>query len=188
MPPIDLFTLIFEEILKISPQLMYKYQTIPEQLLHLIFLPHVILFLFLFGFGWMLAAEHRGFRYLLALAGYLFVITQGWYGTFLIPLLETWFTIMLIFGLFLFFGSKILHPITARKIGREVAGVAGKAVGKRLARQKEIDRLEDKLKFVKKRIRDLEGRRRGNPAIEYQYEEYQKKKNELKRKIDDLGG
>lgn len=181
---VDLFKLIFEEILKISPQLMFKYTTLPQQLLHLIFLPHVILFLFLFGFGWMLAPEHRGFRYLLALAAYIFVVMQGWYGTFLIPLLESWFMIMLVFGLFLFFGSKIFHPLTAKKIGSRVAP----AIGKALAKKKEIERLEDELKFVRDRMRDLKGRMRGNPALEYQYEEYQKQEHKIKEKIDKLGG
>ena len=45
---LDLFRLIFEQILKISPTLLYKYPTVQEQVFYLILLPHVILFLFLF--------------------------------------------------------------------------------------------------------------------------------------------
>jgi hypothetical protein len=195
MATIDLFSLIFTQILKISPDLLYKYPTIQDQIINLIFLPHVILFLFIWGFGMMLMPPekerpnaHRGLRYLVSVAAYVFIIYQGWYGTFLIPLLQTWFYVMLIFGLFLFFISKIYHPVTAARLG-DVGRAVGQSAGEKMARGKQIEALEDELKFVKKRIGELKRRDPAhNTAAQFELENYERQKHELEKAIKKLGG
>jgi len=158
MATIDLFTLIFQDVLKISPNLLYKYTTLQDQIFNLIFLPHVVLFLFLFGFGMILVPEGRrtgqnkGLRYLVTAAAYIFIIYQGWYGTFLVPLLQTWFTIMLGFSLFLFFIAKIFPPFAAQKIGQEVGKAAGGRIGKELGKGKELEALQKELDDTQKTL------------------------------------
>ncbi len=190
---LDLFTLIFTEILKVSPTLIAKYSTIQDQIINLIFLPHVILFLFIWGFGMMMmppektrANAHRGFRYLLSLTAYVVIIYQGWYGSFLIPLLQTWFYLMLGAGLVLFFVSKIYHPVTAKEFGK-FGDALGKSVGTRLAKDKQIEVIEEELGFIRKRMRDLEPRRNNNDsAAIYEYESYSKQEQQLKRELKKL--
>jgi len=188
-----LFNLIFVELLKISPNLLSQYYTIQDRIIHLLFLPHVILFLFIWGFGMMIVPPSgdnsmKGLRYLVSVAAYIFIVYQGWYGTFLIPLLQTWFYVMLIFGLFLFFISKILHPVTAKKFG-DVGKAVGQSVGEKMARGKQIEDLENELKFVKKRISELKGQNPGsNTAVAFELESYEKQKHEIEKAIKKLGG
>ena len=193
MAQIELFNLIFQEILKISPNVLYKYTLIQDQIIYLIFIPHVVLFLFLWSFGQIVVpslggAGHSGLRYLVVAAAYIFIVYQGWYGTFLIPLLQTWFTMMLIFGLFLFLVTRFFHPYTARKMGRGLGGAVGQSIGKQLGKGKAVEELEERLKFVRKQINDLKGRRAGNPSAEYQYNRYIEEEEELKKAIKKLGG
>lgn len=191
---ISLFQIIFEQYLKISPDLISKYATIQDQLLYLVLIPHVILFLFLFGFGLMLIKEHRGLRLLLLIASYIFIIWGGWYGSFFIPLTIGWFYIMLIFGFFLFFISKILHPFTAKNIGAQVAKPLFDSVGYHLiGKEKEREALEEEIKMVIDQIRTLEADLR-NPGItpmakSYAQMQIQQLKNQLvvlKRKLSKL--
>lgn len=192
MATVDLFNLIFVEILKISPNLLSQYYTIQDRIIHLLFLPHVILFLFLWGFGMMIVPPstdnpNKGLRYLITLTAYIVIVYQGWYGTFLIPLLQTWFYIMLFFGLFLFFISKIFHPLTAKKFGN-VGTAMGKSLGEKMARGKQVEALEDELKFIRKRMDKLKGKAEGgsDPAATYEYENYKRQEETLKREIKKL--
>ena len=189
MATIDLMNLIFVEILKISPSLLSQYYTIQDRIIHLLFLPHVILFLFLYGFGLMIVPPpegNRGLRYLIVLAAYIVIIYQGWYGSFLIPLLQTWFYIMLFFGLFLFLVAKIFHPLTARKLGG--AGTAiGQSIGNSMSKGKKIEALEDELKFVNQRISKLKCKS-NNVQAQFELESYERQKHELKKEIKKLGG
>jgi len=153
---IDIFTMVFEEFLKISPSLLTKYSLIQDQLLYLILIPHVILFLFLFGFGQMIINEHKGLRYLVTITAYVFIIWGGWYGGVLVPLSVAWFYIMLIFGFFLFFISKFFHPLQAQKLGSAVGPKIGKAIGQHMGKNKEMERLQEELKFTRRKIQDME--------------------------------
>jgi hypothetical protein len=137
----------------------------------------------LYGFSLAITSPpHKGLRYLISIGAYLFIVFQGWYGTFLIPLLEAWFTIMLIFGLVLFLVSKIIHPTTIRKIGSQVAPALGKIVTKE--KQREV--LEKELRFIRKRLKDLEKLRAVNPAAAYDYEQYKRQEKEIKRKLEKM--
>jgi len=147
MATLDIFQLVFQDILKISSTILYRYATFQDQIFYLIFLPHVVLFLFLFGFGRILAPEtgSKGLRYLVMATAYIFIVYQGWYGQILIPLFQTWFTIMLGFSLAIFLISRIIHPYTAKEISKHVGGAVGKEVGKHLGKGKELQALQDEL-------------------------------------------
>ncbi|MEM7820864.1 MAG: hypothetical protein QW751_01525 [Candidatus Aenigmatarchaeota archaeon] len=82
-PTIDLYSLIFETILRIDPYTLSRYTTIQDQLLWLLLIPHAILLLFLMGFGRGIAGGHKGMGYIISIIAYLFFIWSGIYGTFL---------------------------------------------------------------------------------------------------------
>lgn len=184
---VNLFNLIFNQILKISPSLLYKYATLQDQVLNLILLPHVILFIFLLGFGWGVIPQNKGLRYLVMIVTYIFVVTQGWYGTFLVPLLQIWFWIMLVTGLFLFFAFKIIHPATARKLG-DAAAKAAMDAGKRMGKDKQVERLAEELTSVQRRMSEQQPHIQNNPGAAQVYAQLQQREFALKRKIKQLGG
>lgn len=124
---INLFQIIFEEYLKISSDLISKYPTIQDQLLYLILIPHVVLLLFLFGFGQTFIHEHKGLRLLTTITAYVFFIWAGWYGTILVPLAIGWFYILLGIGLVFFFVGRVIHPSRASELF-----ALSKAVGEKL--------------------------------------------------------
>jgi len=183
---LDLFNLIFNQILKVSPTLLYKYSTIQDQVLHLILLPHVILFIFLFGFGQAVIHEHKGLKYLVMLVSYIFIVMQGWYGTFLIPLLEGWFMITLAVGLFLFFMTIIIHPATAQKLGNVGAGIA-RNIGKEMGKEKQTQKLAEELEHIEREIiRNEELVREGHQGAAQVVASLKQRKWAIERKIKDL--
>jgi hypothetical protein len=184
---INLFNLIFNQILKISPTLLYKYTTLQDQVFHLILLPHVILFIFLFGFGWGVIPENKGLRYLVMIVTYIYVVMQGWYGTFLVPLLEVWFWITLVFGIFIFFMFRLIHPSTAQRLGGAAAKTA-LDVGKRMGKDKQIERLAEELTSVQRQMRTHYPHIRDNPGAAQVYAQLEEHEFELKRKIKELEG
>jgi hypothetical protein len=184
---IDLFRLIFQEILKISPTLLYKYTTVQEQVFKLILLPHVILFIFLFGFGMFVIPENKGLRYLVMIVAYIFVVIQGWYGTFLVPLLEVWFWLMLVFGLFLFFISRIIHPAAAKELGK-AAGLVAQDIGKKMGKEKQIEKLAKELEHIEKQKQKYLPHIDDNPGAAQVYAQLEQREFEIKRKIEKLEG
>jgi len=193
---VDLFNIIFQEILKIDWSLLSKYYTIQDQIIYLIFLPHVVLLLFLWGFGQMIVPPpggNKGLRYLIIAAAYIFIVYQGWYGTFLVPLLQTWFTYMLIFGLFLFFVTKFFHPLTARNLGRTVGTKLGASVGKQIGKGKAIEALEKEKDHIRKKIQDRQAAMVGaQPAVQHalqiEINHLQDQIRDIEKEIDKLGG
>ncbi len=161
---INLFQLIFEEFLKISPDLISKYATIQDQLLYLILIPHAVLFLFLFGFGVFMGYGHKGLTFLLRIVAYIFIVWAGWYGTILVPLTISWFYIMIGIALFMFFVAKIFHPFTAQNLGEFASKVAGEMADKTIGKEKERETLEEEIKMVNDQIRTLENETR-QPGI-----------------------
>lgn len=150
----DITTLIFEEILKISPQLMSKYSSLQDQMLYLILIPHVVLLLFIVAFSRGIVAKvlggHRGFEYLFIISTYLVFILAGWYGMFIVPIMITWFYIGLIVAFGIFVISAVFNPArssNAMKFFGAAGQKAGEAAGlgkekARNAYQKEIDNLD----------------------------------------------
>lgn len=181
-----LFELVFEQFLRISPQLIAKYTTVQDQLLYLILIPHVILFLFIWGFGMMIIREHLKLRYLVTLVAYIFMIAGGWYGSFFVPLAIGWFYIMLIFGLFLFFISKIFHPIQAQKLGQEVAPALGSSIGKMFTKQKDLDKLYREREHYEKQLNSLRGQT--GPTVIVLRSQIEERLHQIDEKIRELGG
>lgn len=156
---IDLFQLIFEQILKIDPTVISKYATVQDQLLYLILIPHVIIFLFLFSFGIWIIKEHRGLRYLLVIVSYLYIVWGGWY-SWIAEWLVGFFWWKLILGsAFLFFLiSRIIPP--ARAMGlHKLAGEAGASIHEMtMGKSKKRKALEDEIEKLLAERRAYESR------------------------------
>lgn len=172
----DVYSIIFQEILQITPRLISQYSSVQDQLLYLILIPHLVLLLFLVAFskgivGRVLGGAHPGFNYLFTIVGYIFVIVSGLYGSWLVPFMITWFYLGLIIAFGLFFLSIIFHPSRAAA-GIKMFTEGGKIIGEKTvgrgkkirAYQDQIDDLQAQIDSTRNQIRS--GTLRGN-ALSY---------------------
>jgi len=156
---IDLFRIVFEEFLKISPDLVSKYSTIQDQLLYLFLIPHAILLLFIFTFGyWFVGNAHKGLRLIISLVAYIYLIWAGWYGTFVIPIVNA-FLPMLIISWFLFFiFSRVFHPLNLGGASGVIKGASDVVKGS-IAEGKAKEKVAKEMELIARRIRELEAER-----------------------------
>lgn len=159
---IDILGLLFNQFLRINPTTIAQYSTPQQQLLNLFLIPHIILFLFIYGFAWVLVPTHKGLRYLASIGAYLSMILMGspysYYGI-LVPFFLMWWQIALFVGLFFFIWSRIIHPSKVPElfnIGRAAASKVTEKDKKRKAIEEEID-------SIKKQIAALQAEA-NNPA------------------------
>jgi hypothetical protein len=170
--PIDISRLIFEQILRIDPALLYRYATIQDQLLYLIFIPHVILLLFLWSFGyWIAGRGHPGIRILISLAGYIYLVWAGWYGTLLVPIIIAWFPLLLLAMFAFFIISRVLHPLTISGMTGVLRAMITRATAGPLERrrlEKEIRYLKTELESVEKLYEDAKAKGMSEAVKEYE--------------------
>lgn len=171
MAVLDLFTIIFTEFLKISPDLISKYTTIQDQLLYLILIPHAILLLFIFTFGyWFVGNAHKGLRLVISLVAYIYIIWAGWYGSLVIPIVNA-FLPMLIISWFLFFiFSRVFHPLNIGGASGVIKG-ASDVVKVSIEKGKNREKAEKELSLVKTRI-------------SYLTKQYEKAQHDNNRKLE----
>ncbi|NIM47463.1 MAG: hypothetical protein GTN40_04895 [Candidatus Aenigmarchaeota archaeon] len=193
----DMFNLIFREVLKISPTLLYKYTTIQDQVIYLILIPMLVLFLFIYAFSRQIVlrvvGEHRGFQYLVSIIVFIYLIYSGIFGTMLVPIFTTWLYIALALSLIVFFVSVVIHPSRGpalTKLGRE----AGKKV---FQKTRKIDALEREIDVINKKIRRYqhqleearaEGNTRAVSNMRNRIGDAEAKIEEIRDEIDRLGG
>jgi len=139
----DFARLVFEEILQINPTLLVNYPIVQDQVVYLLFIPHIILFLFLFGFA-LAITSHRGLQYLVGLGSYVYIVYSGLYGKTLVGIFLPFWQLLIFLGLFFFIGSRIVHPSRVREIFELGKGVASKATEKR----KQIKKLENQRTLI----------------------------------------
>ena len=155
----DLFNLVFNEILKISPTLLSKYATIQDQVIYLILIPTVILFLFIYAFAkgivGRIVGEHRGFEYLVSIVTYIYLVYSGIFGATLVPIFITWLNIAIVVALIFFVMSVVIHPARGPMLAK--AGDAiGKSIGKLGEKEKQKRAIEEEIDSIKKQIAILE--------------------------------
>ncbi len=139
----DLSTLIFVEIFKISPELMAKYTTLGDQLIYLLFVPHVVLFMFLLSFGKWIFAEHAGIRKLAMIAAYIVLVYSGMYGTMIVPIVNAWFMLTLIGAFILFVITRFLSPTKYPQLA-----ALGVHLGKKLREPKDMEEQLERINAV----------------------------------------
>ena len=185
---VDLLTILFEQVLRISPALISQYSTIQDKLLYLVLIPHVVLLIFIIGFGRGFVGrfvEHRGLQWLVTIVLYIYFIWGGWYGSFMIPLFTTFFSIALMVGLAIFFMYFVFHPARAPAVGH-LMKEAGKLLVKKGVEpgeiQREIDRIDRQINILTHSMTgttDTMTRR----AYELQILQLQTQKSELQSKL-----
>lgn len=195
---ISLFQIIFEEFLKISPDLISRYPTVQDQLLYLILIPHVLLLLFLLAFSKGIVkrftGEHAKFRFLLGITAYIYIIWSGWYGTLFIPFFLTWFYIALGLAVFLFLISIVWHPAAGPAGGKLVSGIFETIGEKTIGRGKEIERLQEEIVHINGEIREAIKRRDratsegAKKEIQRRIEKYEDYRYEIEKRLRELGG
>ena len=188
MATVDLFNLIFTEILKISPTLISRYSTIQDQILYLLLIPSAIILLFVWTFGyWFMGKGHNGLRILISLIAYIYIVWSGWYGTWIIPVILAWFPLILIAFFLFFIISKIFPPLAVggasnlMKAGFDKIPQKGKEIDKL---KKEIDILNKKIIYLKDQKPKVEAQ--GRHIIDLEVQELEMKVKELKHAIKTL--
>ncbi len=172
---VNLFNLIFNQILKISPTILSSYANIQDQVLYLILIPHVILFLFLYAFSFGIVMRitgsflHRGFIYLVGIVSYIYIMYSGWYGR-LVMFFLGWMNIALGLALFLFLASIIWHP-SATTAGMKLVGEAGKELAKKTAKSHEKRAIEEEVDAIGRELSAINAQL-SNPGLEPQARAY----------------
>jgi hypothetical protein len=154
----DLISLVLNEILKISPSVMAKYTTVQDQVIYLIFIPSIILFLFIYAFSkgivGRIIGDHRGFEYLVSIASFVYLVYSGIFGATLVPIFLTWLNIAIVVALIFFVMSVVIHPAKGPALVK--AGEAiGKSIGKLNEKEKERKAIEQEIDAVKKELQGL---------------------------------
>lgn len=186
---VDFIKLILEQILRISPTLISQYPLVQDKLLWLVLVPHVIVFLFLFAFGTWIVPRHTGLRRILAITTYLVLILAGWYGSFVVPLVNAWFTILLVTGFLFFLISRIFPPTSLQA----ATGILGEAIGHAASGTKKRKQLEKDVAVLNKTIADL--RQQAHNArpgeaerVEEKIADLQHKLREKEHELEEAGG
>lgn len=168
-----------------------NYLTPQDQILNLFLIPHIILFLFIYGFAWVLVPTHRGLRYLASIGAYLSIVMMNvgnysYYGI-LLPFFLMWWQIALFVGLFFFLWSRVIHPSKVPElfnIGRAAAAKAT-AKGKRNeAIEKQIESIEHQIRALQSQKTMTEGNMtRDNPYVVAEIAELSRRKAELEKEL-----
>jgi len=192
---IDILDLLFDKILRIDVSGVCNIRTIScatlqEQLLNLFLIPHIILFLFIYGLSWILVPMHKGLRYLVSIGAYLTIVIMGspysYYST-LITLFLLWWQLALVIGIFFFIWSRIIHPSKVPELFR----IGKSAMEKVTEKSKRNTAIEKKIDSIEAQIRALENRQhraiqesgRPNPVIEAEIAELDRRRAELEKEL-----
>ena len=146
---VDLVTLIFYELLKISPELLARYPTVQDKLLYLILIPHIVLFIFLLFFSDMMIRDHPRIKKLIMISAYIYIIFSGFYNT-IANIASLWYTILIPVGFFLFIFSFFMPWTKYQK----TVNIIGRLATEPLARKKELEILYDELRHLNKILYD----------------------------------
>lgn len=142
---VDLSTWIFQDILKISPELLARYPTVQDQLLYLILIPHVVLFMFLYIFSlWF--GEHVIIRRIVLVATYVYVIFSGFYST-VAAVASALYTILIPLAFVMFLIYKVAPwPLLHR---------GAKTVEDLAIRRRELDLFKEELRDINEGLKGM---------------------------------
>ncbi len=108
---LDLTMLIFQELLKISPELLARYPSVQDKLLYLFLIPHVVLFMFLWSFGDWIIRSHAKIRNALVITAYIYLLWSGFYGSIFVPIVNAWFMLTIMTAFIFFILSRTFSPL-----------------------------------------------------------------------------
>ena len=136
--------MLLAEILKISPDLVYKYsaQGPINALFFLFFLPTIFLLVFLY-IGISNITTHRGLNLLISIAVYIFIIVEGLY-PLVINLGLLWIVIIIIIGFFsLFRHHRERAPQPRERIFSSLGRKFGEQMWRNMTIKKDYERILD---------------------------------------------
>lgn len=137
-----------------------------------------------------------GMKILIGIAAYLYIVWAGWYGTWLLPLVNAYFQIALIAAI-IFFGISIFWHPASHEATLKLLQAGAEEVGKRtIGKSKDRERLEKELRSVRESIKtaetkleNLEAQGMGGSyqaaALQQRIEEYEEMARKLKRAIEE---
>lgn len=144
-----------------------------------LFLPHIIILIFLFLFSnWAhLRQNHAGLSTLLGIAAYVFIIYMGWY-----PIIAVWsiywLALGIVFSFFNFLWSRVIHPTKQAQLMDAAKNLGGK-LGESSAKNKKIRLLRRREQRLQRRIND--------PSVsDTRKQHLEMRLEEIKEKIEDL--
>lgn len=185
---LDIVQLVLVQILRINTSTIANYSTIQDQLLYLILIPHVVILMFLYGFATVVSLAHKGFRNLLAIVGYIFLVLAGWYGM-LVPVLVAWWYALIGVYLFVFILTRFgFHPGRAKEyIGmfKSIGEKVGEKGKKEEALEKQIEKLDRQIKELEKAKRQAAGPDE-QKALAYQIGQLKMAKVDLEHELEEL--
>jgi hypothetical protein len=188
LSPIEQTVLV--QILKISSDLLNKYTTVQDRLVWLIFIPHVLLFIFIWIFADNIAkmggGVHTGVRTLVGIAAYITIIFAGWYGTMIVPIFISLWQMILAIALIMFVASRFLHPARAKEMM-----ALGKMVGEKVTEKDKVrKRLEHELEATEKMMTEIQSMTpttsEGMSAQQMQVMQLKARKAALKHELENL--
>ncbi|MEM5804510.1 MAG: hypothetical protein QXU82_01535 [Candidatus Aenigmatarchaeota archaeon] len=177
--------LIFEQILRFSPNVLAKYATLTDKLLYLILIPHIVLLLFLFSFGMWAAKDHKGFQMLISIAGYLVIVLSGWYGSFLAPFISNFFLLWLALAFITFIAVRVIPPIFVGGVASFGGEVAKRLTKASVSKEKQIEALQKEKENVRKMIAKLKAEPQ-TEAISESIAKYLELERKIEEKIEEL--
>jgi len=154
LSPIEQTVLV--QILKISSETLGKYTTVQDRLLWLIFIPQILLLIFIWLFADNMAkmggGTHTGIRTLVAIAAYITIIFTGWYGMYIVPIFAAIWQLILGLALITFVAARFIQPARAKEFM-----TAGRVLGEKSGEKAKIRKaLEHELESTKRMEREVQ--------------------------------
>ncbi|MFP4046041.1 MAG: hypothetical protein ACLFS3_03200 [Candidatus Aenigmatarchaeota archaeon] len=193
MPAIELYDLIFKQILNVSQCTGSSgwgclTGDITHDVIFAFFLPHIVLLTFLIMLrGYPPFGGHKGLGNLFAIGTYVLIIYQGWYGSILAPFLVIWMVLLIIVALGYFFLPIVGSPEARKKVGGGIKSQIDKSAKK----AKQADELEAKLHDVNDELSFVRKKKKTSSKDEKKVwtkreAELENKKRKLKRELRKL--
>ena len=181
---------VFIDLLRMSSDLLSKYTTPQDRLFYLIFIPHLLLMIFIFMFADNAAriggGLHKGIRALIGIGAYMSIIFMGWYGSFIAPIFVGLWQMLLALAFISFIAARFLHPTQAKelmaygKMQGEKITAKGKA-GKKL--EQELERIDRVISEVAKSTTSTN---EGKQYKEMQLSQLRAQRAEIKHALEEL--
>lgn len=184
----SLYDILFKQILGLSQCTgMGKYQfgcltgDIAHDFLFGLFLPHIVILIFLYLFSdWahLRTRHHAGLGTLLGIGAYIFIIYIGWYS--IIALWGMWWlAVGIVLGFFNFLWTRVIHPTKTGEVMKGAKNL-GEKIGESMGASKKLRILKNR----KTRLQKLKQQAKTSDTRK----EYAKRLAEVNAKIDEIRG
>lgn len=188
LSPIEQTVLV--QIFHMSSDLLSKYSTVQDRLLWLIFIPHIVLFIFIWIFADNVAkmggGTHTGIRALVGIAAYVTIVFTGWYGTMLVPIFVGLWQLILILALVSFVMARFIQPARAKEF-MALGRVVGEKVGEKEKTRKALEHERDSLRKMIQQVEQMPARTaEGQASKEMQLVQLRAKLAQIEHELSEM--